>query len=474
MDYQLEADYYYTTNTNGQVAVNEAGEVSAMEAEGPDGNFNVTELEILAWKRRGWIQARKKEKPTIMWEICREFAKMEKHHDLRLVEWQEKEEQIAAWLKKPLRMWKPCITIWSAYKYSVWSVIQELYCEEIHQKYANMKDEVGVQGNTNGIDMYQQALSTFMQEDLTDEQLQAACDIVDKWNGPEGPTPEVQAQNAQKYVVKCMWNFAEEMWRYCGMRMVCLTGWKSDSGTIQACSMDFNSDIRGGSSFNDIHALDASWREYLGLGYENLDVAGAAEVENILANHPRAKKGDVVELVTNEDSQIWIGDLKGCSHNCILQMIHRFLTAHYWWACGRWSAMVPFKKLGQYQADMIAPRHLPENFTFTVDPSHMQMSAAMELLTFWHEQQASDPEDVFAFKKWLNQSGELNSPSDRSTLPLNIARNRNQKSQECPISTEETMDDEDGDEEMDTEGTHIKGPTHHTCKGLFKAPTCLL
>ncbi|KAI6038701.1 hypothetical protein EDC04DRAFT_2896039 [Pisolithus marmoratus] len=235
--------------------------------------------------------------------------------------------------------------------------------------------------------------------------------------------------------------------------------------------MDFNSDIGGGSSFNNIHALDASWRDYLGVTYENLDVAGAAEVENILANRPRAKKGDAVELVTNEDGQIWIGDLKGCSHDCILQMICRFLTTHYRQACGRHSAMVLFKKLGQYQADMIAPRHLPKNFTFTVDPSHMWMSAAMELLTFWHAQQASHPEDVFAFQKWLNQSGKLNSPSDRRALLLNIARNRNQKLQECPISTEETMDDEDGDEETEAEDTHIKSPTHHTCKGLSKAHT---
>ncbi|KAI5992257.1 hypothetical protein EDC04DRAFT_2613662 [Pisolithus marmoratus] len=269
-------------------------------------------------------------------------------------------------------------------------------------------------------------------------------------------------KNAQKYAVKYMQNFAEETWRYCGMRMVCLTGWKSDNNTIQACSMDFNSDIRGGSSFDDIHALDASWREYLGVAYQNLDVAGAAEVENIQANRPRAKKGDAVELVTNEDSQIWIGDLKG------LIQAYQYYEGQ---ACGRCSAMVLFKKLGQYQADMIAPHHLPKNFTFTVDPSHMQMSAAMELLTFWCEQQASDPEDVFAFQKWLDQSGELNSPSDRSALPLNIARNRNQKSWECPISTEETMDNEDGDEEMDAEGTHIMGPTHHICKGLSKAHT---
>ncbi|KAI6102905.1 hypothetical protein F5141DRAFT_1217476 [Pisolithus sp. B1] len=347
---------------------------------------------------------------------------MEKHHDLRLVEWQAKEEQIAAWLKKPIRSRKPHITVHSAYKYS-------------------MQSEGRAQA-TKHIDLYQQALSGFIQEDLTDEQQQGAQDIVDKWNGAEGPTPEVQAWNAKKYGLKYMQNFAEEMWQYCGMRIISLTGWKNEEGIIQACCMDFNNDIGGSSNFDDIHTINTSWRVYLGTAYENTDVSAGGEVPNMVANCPRAKMGDPVKVVTNDEGNIWIGNLNGWNCNSILQMVCGYLTVHYRKACGKWLAKVPFKKLGWYQANMISPCHLPPNFTFTVDPSHMHLSDAMELLNFWKECQESHPNDIFAFRKWLDQAGNLQLPSDGSTLPLQIAKKQTTQSWKAPISADESTDNQ--------------------------------
>ncbi|KAI6165082.1 hypothetical protein EDD17DRAFT_1506409 [Pisolithus thermaeus] len=396
--------------------------------EGPDGIFDVLELEVLARRRREWTQAGKKEKPSIMREICKEFAKMEKHRDLRLVEWQQKEEQITAWLKKPMRSRKPLNNC--------------PFSLQVQLKHSNMKIEGGTQA-TKRIDLYQQALSAFIQEDLTDEQRQAAHDIAEKWNGPDGPTPEVQVRNAKKYGLKYMRNFAEEMWRYCGMRIVSLAGWKNEEGIIQACSMDFNNDIGGGHMFDDIHTISASWREYLGNAYENPDAAAGEEVQNITANRPRAKTGDPVKLVTNDEGDIWIGDLNGHNRDSILQMVRGYLTAHYRRACGKWLAKVPFKKLGKYQADMISSRHLPPNFMFNVDPSHMHISAAMELLNFWKERQVSHPNDVFAFQRWLDQGGNLQVPRDGSTLPLQVARKRNSKSRQSPTSADDSTDTDD-------------------------------
>ncbi|KAI6101899.1 hypothetical protein F5141DRAFT_1218109 [Pisolithus sp. B1] len=340
MDSQPEDSYGYPTDTDAGQPMDDAGEGLV---EGPDGNFDIVELEVLAQRRREWTQVGKKEKPSIMHKTCKEFAKMEKHHDLWLVEWQQKEE----------------------------------------------------------------ALSAFIQEDLTNEQQQAAHNIVEKWNGLEGPTPEVQVLNAKKYGLKYMRNFAEEMWQYCRMRIISLAGWKNEEGIIQACCMDFNNDIGGSHMFDNIHTISASWREYLGNAYENPDIAAGEEVQNIVANQPRAKTGDPVKLVTNDEGDIWISDLNG--HNCdsILQMVQGYLTVHYHEACGKWLAKVPFKKLGQYQTNMILSHHLPPNFTFTVDPSHMHVSVAMELLNFWKEHQVSHPNDIFAFQKWLDQAGNL-------------------------------------------------------------------
>ncbi|KAI6112666.1 hypothetical protein F5141DRAFT_1063059 [Pisolithus sp. B1] len=287
MDSQPEDSYGYPTDTDAGQPMDDAGEELV---EGPDGNFDVVELEVLARRRREWTQVGKKEKPSIMRKICKEFAKMEEHCDLWLVKWKQK--------------------------------------EEIQLKHSHMKIEGGAQA-TKQIDLYQQALSAFIQEDLTDEQRQAAHNITEKWNGLEGPTPEVQAQNAKKYSLKYMQNFMEEMWWYCGMRIVSLAGWKNEEGIIQACCMDFNNDIGGSHMFDDIHTISASWREYPGNAYENPDIAAGEEVQNITANQPRAKMGDPVKLVTNNEGDIWIGDLNGHNCNSILQMVQGYLTVHY-------------------------------------------------------------------------------------------------------------------------------------------------
>ncbi|KAI6097373.1 hypothetical protein EDD16DRAFT_1719226 [Pisolithus croceorrhizus] len=449
MDSQLEDSHGYPTDTDAGPPMDDTGEELV---EGPDGNFNVVELEVLAWRRRECTQVGKKEKPSIMWEICHEFGKMEKHRDLRLVEWQEKEEQIATWLKKLIRLRKPCITVRFAYKYSMQSVVQELHHHQIQLKHTHMKSEGGAQA-TQCINLYQQALSAFIQEDLTDEQWQGAQDIVDKWNGAEGPTPEVQAWNAKKYGLKYMWNFTEEMWWYCGMRIISLTGWKNEEGIIQAYCMDFNNDIGGSSNFNDIHTINTSWREYLGTAYENPNVAAGGEVPNMVANHPRAKMGDPVKVVTNDEGNIWIGDLNGQNCNSILQMVRGYLTVHYRKACGKWLSKVPFQKLGQYQANMISPHHLPQNFTFTIDPSHMHLSDAMELLNFWKECQESHPKDIFTFQKWLDQAGNLQLPSDRSTLPLQIAKKQTTQSWKAPITADESTDNQNDNTGTEDEAT---------------------
>ncbi|KAI6012324.1 hypothetical protein BKA83DRAFT_4130846 [Pisolithus microcarpus] len=92
MDSNFKTDYGYPSDPDTECAVDEEGEESGNGEEQTDGPFNLAELEILAHRWREWNQARKKEKPIILQEIYKEFAKMEKNHDLRPVERWEKEE----------------------------------------------------------------------------------------------------------------------------------------------------------------------------------------------------------------------------------------------------------------------------------------------------------------------------------------------------------------------------------------------
>ncbi|KAI6009295.1 hypothetical protein EDC04DRAFT_2906578 [Pisolithus marmoratus] len=92
MDSHFETDNGYQPDTDAEHAMDEEGVESGIGEEQPDDYFNLAELEILAQRRREWMQARKKEKPIILWEIYKEFGKMEENHNLRPAEWQKKEE----------------------------------------------------------------------------------------------------------------------------------------------------------------------------------------------------------------------------------------------------------------------------------------------------------------------------------------------------------------------------------------------
>ncbi|KAI6169941.1 hypothetical protein EDD17DRAFT_1502818 [Pisolithus thermaeus] len=395
MESSYEADHGFATDDDALGRGDETEGELVPVFDGEEDTFDVVELEILACQRREWTQARKKEKPAVLGEICRELGKLEKYCELGPAKWHEKRQEITRWLKKPLRTRKPRVTIRSRYKYPVHVVICELYHDQIQQKHANMKQEEGSHADTKRIDLYQQALTAFMEDDLTEEQLQVARNIADKWNS------EAEMQ-------------LEEMWRYCGMRMVFMAGWKDEKGVVQACCMDHNSEISGRSAFDDLHTLNPSWREYLGKSFEDADVAEDEDTVTKGKQSTRVKKSDPVKLVTNEKGR----------------------------ACGRMSTSVPFKKLGQYQQDMIAAHHLPANFTFNVDPSHLHSATAAELLNFWQEWQVTHPNDIFAFQKQLDQSGNLQPPLDHNTRPLIIARDRKKRPQTSASGNGESSQEE--------------------------------
>ncbi|KAI6141260.1 hypothetical protein BKA82DRAFT_150145 [Pisolithus tinctorius] len=267
---------------------------------------------------------------------------------------------------------------------------------------------------TRAIGVYQQALTSVIQEDLSDEQLAAAQDIANKWNGMEGPTPEMKA--------RCI------MWWYCGMRVVCVAGWKNAEGSIEACTMDFNRDIADGTAFNEIHNLEGSWREYLGEAFKE-DGISTDEDDPHTEGSPWKKtvctiKVDPMTLVMDADGTISIPEIEGLTRNLLQKTVCGFLTAHYRQACGKATAAVPFKQLRSHQIEMIVAEYLPANFSFTGDPSHMLVSVATRLLSFWQQRQQTNPDDAFTFHKWLDRFGELHSPVDSRIHPLQIARDR--------------------------------------------------
>ncbi|KAI6155881.1 hypothetical protein BKA82DRAFT_4349124 [Pisolithus tinctorius] len=329
MESQYESDTWDQTerdDADGERDI-EPSDVGEREEE----TFEVEELEILGCRCQEWRQAGKKKKPAVLLSIWEEMQGLDRNKELRGSKVQTKCKLIQDWLKKPLRSKKPRITLRSSYKYSVQAVVRELYQEQIQEKLAKMKVEEGDTHGSKQIQQYQNALTAFIQDDLTEEQLAAAEDIAERWNGREGPVPETKARNAAKYGYKYVRNFAMEMWRYCRMRIVCMAGWKNEEGTIQACTMDFNNEIMDGIPFNDVRTLEGSWREYLGETFEEPGTPPEHDGESS-PEHARKKtvtkatrtgKVDSMKLVKNADGEIWIGEITGLSQDQLQKMVVR-------------------------------------------------------------------------------------------------------------------------------------------------------
>ncbi|KAI6156017.1 hypothetical protein BKA82DRAFT_4011387 [Pisolithus tinctorius] len=375
-----------------------------------------------------WRQAGKKKKPAVLLSIWEEMQGLDRNKELRGSKVQTKCKLIQDWLKKPLRSKKPRITLRSSYKYSVQAVVRKLYQEQIQEKLAKMKVEEGDTHGSKQIQQYQNALTAFIQDDLMEEQLAAAEDIAERWNGREGPVPETKArcnfmrstsqssiypgsQECSQVWVQCVWlggKMRRELYRH------------AHESTIFSSrpSMDFNNEIVDGIPFNDVRTLEGSCPE--------------RARKKTAAKATRTGKVDSVKLVKNADGEIWIGEIAGLSWDQLQKMVRGFMTAHYRLACGNPSSAVPFKNFSHHQAEMIAARHLPEGFTFDRDPSHMWTTTATQLLSFWRKRQETHPNDVFGFQKWIDRSGELQPPVDRTLVPLQVVRQRKYQKTPAP------------------------------------------
>ncbi|KAI6003457.1 hypothetical protein F5J12DRAFT_783528 [Pisolithus orientalis] len=330
---QYESDAWDQTerdDADGEQDI-EPSDVGEREEE----RFEVEELEILGHQCQEWRQAGKKKKPAVLLSIWEEMQRLDRNKELRGSKVQMKCK----------------------------AVVHKLYQEQIQEKLAKMKVE---EGNTHGskqIQQYQNALMAFIQDDLTEEQLAAAEDIAERWNGWEGPMPETK-ECSQVWVQVCL---------------------KLCDGDVEVLQ-----NVHNGIPFNDVCTLEGSWQEYLGETFEEPGTPPKHDGESspehaqkkTVAKATRTGKVDSVKLVKNANGEIWIGEIAGLSQDQLQKMVRRFVTAHY---C-EW----------------------PEIYLQLQPKSHVDDN--------------SYPATVLLVQKWINQSGKLQPPVDRTLAPLQVVR----------------------------------------------------
>ena len=72
--------------------------------------------------------------------------------------------------------------------------------------------------------------------------------------------------------------------------------------------------------------------------------------------------------------------------------------------------MAPFKKLLGKQDFLFGKKYIPADFVFPDDPSHLNVKQAWQFLEHIRKRQRKAPDDVFWFRYWLNNEGELANP----------------------------------------------------------------
>ncbi|KAI6143593.1 hypothetical protein BKA82DRAFT_4017350 [Pisolithus tinctorius] len=113
------------------------------------------------------------------------------------------------------------------------------------------------QGSTETIKSYQKAIDTVMKS-LTAEEIQEAEALAIEWNEQQPPR-DVQSEATEKKGCKYAEEFAKEMWKCCGARVVVMVAWEDANGEVIVGAHDFNDELGNSKLFED---LDECWDKF--------------------------------------------------------------------------------------------------------------------------------------------------------------------------------------------------------------------
>ncbi|KAI6009459.1 hypothetical protein F5J12DRAFT_781999 [Pisolithus orientalis] len=110
------------------------------------------------------------------------------------------------------------------------------------------------QGSAEMIEFYQKVVNTVMKS-LTAEEIQEAEALATEWNEKQPPW-DVQSKKA----INMLRNFAKEMWKWSGARVVVMVAWEDANGEVIVGIHDFNDELGNGKLFEE---LDKCWGKFI-------------------------------------------------------------------------------------------------------------------------------------------------------------------------------------------------------------------
>ncbi|KAL4062075.1 hypothetical protein V8B97DRAFT_2026927 [Scleroderma yunnanense] len=261
------------------------------------------------------------------------------------------------------------------------------------------------QGSAQMIKGYQKVVDKVM-ETLTEEEKAEAEELAKEWN-EQHPPPDVQAKNAEKKGQQYAKEFAKEMWKQCGARVVVMAAWKDNHGEVMVAVHDFNDELGDGRCFPELEHCQQKFMQYSRITFDTDDDGKEYNTNNKPRNLVRKRKArPQVSLPTHDDGTQYIPSILNM---CVLEMkdiMRAFVTFHYRKASGKTTATVPWGAIAGNTSTYIPSKYLLCDVTFK-EPTCLTQDEVTRMLELWRDQKENNPDNIFHFSWWWDADGSL-------------------------------------------------------------------
>ncbi|KAI6141476.1 hypothetical protein BKA82DRAFT_125401, partial [Pisolithus tinctorius] len=386
----------------------ESSSDSTETAKSVPGKLRLDELQILQDSLKDWKEADTNKRASLMEGMRNKIKRLDANKSLKQNEWNRKQTAIKNWMYN--NSWSQAQKGLVKYgsKWTALKVIKLQHKKDIQQVLVKARIQPGTSAM---IKHYQPAIQQVVQS-LTKAELDRAAHLAKEWNERKLP-PEAQAEATTSKGRKYAKQFAYDMWKQCGMRVVIMSAWKDKDGEVMVgCMNDFNDELGDGERYSDWEDLHGKWSAYAKKAFRvngTEDGSGEDEAGQTTVKAWKGKKQSQFSLSTNDDGTPVLPNLLDLQTLELKDIMRVFITGHYRLACGKTNASVPWAAIADNWASYVSSKYLPPNIPFK-EPTRLTHHELIETLEFWKEQQQEHPEDVFWFQRWRSQDGSLEEP----------------------------------------------------------------
>ncbi|KAI6139483.1 hypothetical protein BKA82DRAFT_30111 [Pisolithus tinctorius] len=397
-------------NTSGEedFSSDEESSSDSMEtAKSVLGKLRLDELQILQDGLKDWKEADTNKRASLMEGMQNKIKWLDANKSLKQNEWNRKQMAIKNWMYNNSQSWAQKALVKYGSKWMALKVIKLQCKKDIQQVLVKARIQPGTSAM---IKHYQLAVQKVVQL-LTKAELDQAAHLAKEWNKRKLP-PKAQAEAATSKGQKYAKQFAYDMWKQCGMRVVIMSAWKDKDGEVMVGVNDFNDELGDGELYSDWEDLHGKWSAYAkkAFGANGMeDGTREDEASQITVKAWKGKKRSQFSLSTNDNGTPILLNLLDLQTLELKDIMRVFVTSHYCLACGKMNASVPWAAIADNWASYMSSKYLPPNIPFK-EPTRLTHHELIETLEFWKEQQQEHPEDVFQFRRWRSQDGSLEEP----------------------------------------------------------------